>query len=83
MSVMQVVATDLTAMEEKFGVSAAAAAVAGPAAGAAVEEQTEFNVIPAAAGANKVAGNQSSTWRNWPRVWTEAEALARRRSSIW
>jgi large subunit ribosomal protein L7/L12 len=38
------------AMEEKFGVSAAApvavaAAAAGPAPAAAVEEQTEFNVI--------------------------------------
>ena len=46
-------------MEEKFGVSAAAAAVAvaAPAAGAAApaaEEQTEFNVILAEIGANKV-----------------------------
>jgi len=46
-------------MEEKFGVSAAAAAVAvaAPAAGAAaapVEEQTEFTVILAETGANKV-----------------------------
>jgi large subunit ribosomal protein L7/L12 len=46
-------------MEEKFGVSAAAAvAVAGPAAAgpaaAAVEEKTEFTVILAAAGENKV-----------------------------
>ena len=44
-------------MEEKFGVSAAAAtvAVAAPAAAAAAaEEQTEFNVILAAAGENKV-----------------------------
>ena len=46
-------------MEEKFGVSAAAAtvAVAAPAAGgaaAAAEEQTEFTVILAAAGENKV-----------------------------
>ena len=46
-------------MEEKFGVSAAAAtvAVAAPAAGAgaaAAEEQTEFNVILADAGANKL-----------------------------
>src|SRR5450756_2216145 len=38
-------------MEEKFGVSAAAVAVAGPAAGA---EQTEFSVILKAAGDNKV-----------------------------
>ncbi len=47
-------------MEEKFGVSAAAAAVAvaaGPAAGAAApaaEEKTEFTVVLADAGANKV-----------------------------
>ena len=46
-------------MEEKFGVSAAAAAVAvaAPAAGAAApaaEEQTEFTVILAEIGANKV-----------------------------
>jgi large subunit ribosomal protein L7/L12 len=46
-------------MEEKFGVSAAAAAVAvaapaGGAAAPAVEEQTEFNVILAEVGANKV-----------------------------
>ncbi len=55
MSVMDVVEL-ITAMEEKFGVSAAAAVAAGPAAAAeAVEEQTEFNVILAAAGANKVA----------------------------
>lgn len=59
MSVMEVV--DLVeAMEEKFGVSAAAAvAVAGPAAGgdaggAAAEEKTEFDVILAAFGENKV-----------------------------
>ena len=47
-------------MEEKFGVSAAAAAVAvaAPAAGgaaAAAEEQTEFNVVLAEVGANKVS----------------------------
>ena len=45
------------AMEEKFGVSAAApvAAAAGPAAAAAaVEEQTEFNVVLAAMGEKKV-----------------------------
>ena len=49
----------IKAMEEKFGVSAAAAvAVAGPAVGAAatpaVEEQTEFTVVLAAFGDNKV-----------------------------
>ena len=45
------------AFEEKFGVSAAAVAVAGPAAGgaaAAAEEQTEFTVTLKSAGANKV-----------------------------
>ena len=56
MSVMDL--NDLVkAFEEKFGVSAAAMAVAGPAAGgaaAAAEEQTEFNVILAEAGSNKV-----------------------------
>ena len=46
------------AFEEKFGVSAASMAVAAPGAGggaaAAVEEKTEFDVILASAGANKV-----------------------------
>lgn len=43
------------AFEEKFGVSAAAVAVAGPAgAAAAAEEQTEFDVILSAAGESKV-----------------------------
>ncbi|WP_373976497.1 50S ribosomal protein L7/L12 [Chitinibacter sp. SCUT-21] len=45
------------AFEEKFGVSAAAVAVAGPAAGgaaAAAEEKTEFDVILTNAGAQKV-----------------------------
>jgi len=57
MSVMDL--NDLVkAFEEKFGVSAAAMAVAGPAAGggaaAAVEEQTEFTVVLSEVGANKV-----------------------------
>ena len=47
------------ALEEEFGVSAAAAAVAAPAAGAAApaaeEEKTEFDVVLKAAGANKIA----------------------------
>ncbi|AIO22591.1 MULTISPECIES: 50S ribosomal protein L7/L12 [Burkholderia] len=46
------------AFEEKFGVSAAAVAVAGPAGGgaaAAAEEKTEFTVVLAEAGSNKVA----------------------------
>ncbi|MTD32963.1 50S ribosomal protein L7/L12 [Paludibacterium denitrificans] len=44
------------AFEEKFGVSAAAVAVAGPAAGgaAAAEEKTEFDVVLNAAGDQKV-----------------------------
>ncbi len=43
------------AFEEKFGVSAAAMAVAGPAAAAApAEEQTEFTVMLTAAGEKKV-----------------------------
>src|SRR6201996_8299820 len=47
------------AFEEKFGVSAAAVAVAGPAGGgaaAAAEEQTEFTVNLTEVGANKVSG---------------------------
>ena len=44
------------AFEEKFGVSAAAVAVAGPAGGAAaaVEEQTEFTVVLMGPGDKKV-----------------------------
>lgn len=58
MSVMEVVEL-VAAMEEKFGVSAAAAvAVAAPAASGeaaeAPEEQTEFNVILASSGEKKV-----------------------------
>ena len=46
------------AIEEEFGVSAAAMAVAAPAAGgaaAAEEEKTEFNVVLTDIGANKIA----------------------------
>ena len=56
MSVMDVVEL-VEAMEEKFGVSAAAAVAAAPAAAgeaAAVEEQTEFDVILTGAGDKKV-----------------------------
>ncbi len=56
MSVMDVVEL-VSAMEEKFGVSAAAAVVAGPAAGGeagGAEAQTEFDVILSAAGDKKV-----------------------------
>ena len=55
MSVMEV-AELIEAMEEKFGVSAAAAVVAGPggAEAAAEEEQTEFDLVLASAGDKKV-----------------------------
>jgi large subunit ribosomal protein L7/L12 len=55
MSVMDVVEL-IKSMEDKFGVSAAAAvAVAAPAASAAaVEEKTEFNVVLAKVGDNKI-----------------------------
>ncbi|MAY34823.1 MAG: 50S ribosomal protein L7/L12 [Spongiibacteraceae bacterium] len=57
MSVMEVVEL-IEAMEEKFGVTAAAAVAAAPAAaadaGAAAEEQTEFDVVLASAGEKKV-----------------------------
>ena len=46
------------AIEEEFGVSAAAMAVAAPAAGAgaaAEEEKSEFNVVLKDVGANKIA----------------------------
>lgn len=57
MSVMDVVDL-ISAMEEKFGVTAAAAVAAAPVAAgpvAAAEEQTEFDVVLTDAGANKVA----------------------------
>ena len=60
MSVMDVVDL-ISAMEEKFGVSAAApmAMAAAPAAAggeaAAAEEQTEFDVVLSSFGSNKVA----------------------------
>lgn len=57
MTVLEVVDL-IKMMEDKFGVTAAAAVVAGPAAAAVeaapVEEQTEFNVILTSFGANKV-----------------------------
>lgn len=44
------------ALEEKFGVSAAAVAVAGPASGApAAEEKDAFTVVLASAGEQKIA----------------------------
>jgi large subunit ribosomal protein L7/L12 len=57
MSVMQVVEL-VQAMEQKFGVSAAAAVAAAPAAAGAAapvaEEKTEFNVVLATVGEKKV-----------------------------
>ena len=56
MSVMEL-SELVKAIEEKFGVSAAAMAApaaGGGAAAAAVEEKTEFNVVLTGAGANKV-----------------------------
>jgi len=57
MSVMDI--CDLvSAMEEKFGVSAAAAVAVAPAAGgageAAAEEKTEFDVVMTSFGSNKI-----------------------------
>jgi len=58
MTVMDVVEL-IEAMEEKFGVTAAAAVAAAPAAGggeaAAAEEKTEFDLVLASFGSNKVA----------------------------
>jgi len=58
MTVIEVVEL-ISAMEEKFGVTAAAAAAAAPAAGggeaAPAEEQTEFDVVLASFGSNKVS----------------------------
>jgi large subunit ribosomal protein L7/L12 len=60
MTVMEVVDL-IAAMEEKFGVTAAAAVAAAPAGGAAggeaaeaAEEKTEFDVVLASFGSNKV-----------------------------
>ncbi|MFV0278069.1 MAG: 50S ribosomal protein L7/L12 [Parahaliea sp.] len=58
MSVMEIVEL-ISAMEEKFGVTAAAAVAVAPAAaagdaGAAAEEKTDFDVILTAAGDKKV-----------------------------
>lgn len=59
MTVMEVVDL-ISAMEEKFGVTAAAAVAAAPAAAvgddaAASEEQTEFDVVLTSFGSNKVS----------------------------
>jgi len=58
MSVMEVVDL-ISAMEEKFGVSAAAAVAVAPAAGggeaAAAEEKDEFDVVMSSFGENKVS----------------------------
>lgn len=56
-SVLEIVEL-VKAMEEEFGVSAAAAVMAAPAAAgageAAAEEKTEFNVVMTSFGANKI-----------------------------
>jgi large subunit ribosomal protein L7/L12 len=57
MTVLEVVDL-ISAMEAKFGVTAAVAVAAGPAVAvdaAPVEEQTEFNVVLTGFGANKVS----------------------------
>jgi len=59
MTVMEVVEL-ISAMEEKFGVTAAAAVAAAPAAGSGAEaapeeEKTEFDVVLASFGSNKVS----------------------------
>ncbi len=58
MSVMEIVEL-ISDMEEKFGVSAAAAVAAAPVAGgdagAAAEEQTEFDVVMTSFGDNKIS----------------------------
>ncbi|MDQ2694413.1 MAG: 50S ribosomal protein L7/L12 [Pseudomonadota bacterium] len=57
MTVMEIVDL-ISAMEQKFGVTAAAAVAAAPSAAAAaaapVEEQTEFDVVMSSFGENKV-----------------------------
>lgn len=54
MSVMDIVEL-ISMMEEKFGVSAAAAVAVAAGPAAAAEEQTEFDVLLKEIGANKVA----------------------------
>lgn len=59
MTVLEIVDL-ISEMEEKFGVTAAAAVAAAPAAagaeaGAAAEEQTEFDVVMTSFGSNKVS----------------------------
>lgn len=45
----------VTALEEHFGVTAAAPVAVAAAEGPAVEEQTEFNIVLTSAGGNKIA----------------------------
>ena len=61
-SVMEIVEL-ISAMEEKFGVSAAAAAVAVAAGGdaAAAEEKTEFDVVLEQSWCKQSCSNQSSS----------------------
>lgn len=53
MTVMEIVDL-ISAMEQKFGVSAAAAVAVAPGAAAAAEEKTEFTVVLTKFGENKV-----------------------------
>ena len=68
MSVMDVVEL-ISAMEEKFGVSAAAAVAVAAGPVEAAEEKTEFDVILKAAGANKVAHR----WHSYIRIILQAD----------
>ena len=54
MTIMEIVDL-ISAIEEKFGVTAAVASAAPVAAAAAAEEQTEFDVVLTSFGENKVA----------------------------
>ncbi|VFP88318.1 50S ribosomal protein L7/L12 [Candidatus Erwinia haradaeae] len=55
LSVMEIVEL-ISAMEEKFGISATSYAIAGPSADVEdIEEKTEFDVILQSIGANKIA----------------------------
>lgn len=79
MSVMDVVEL-ISAMEEKFGVSAAAAVAVAAGPVEAAEEKTEFDVILKAAGANKVAvikavRGATGLVRKKPKTWLNLHRL--------
>src|ERR1700719_4440649 len=82
-------AADLAKMlEEKWGVSAAAAvAVAGPGAAAAapVEEKTEFTVVLSAVGDKKIevikrCGYSPASASRKPRIWSKARPSPSRKA---